>query len=127
MRRSRRGRLAAASYTGLALSVISALAVPALAHAASKSGGEDTATPHVDSAGLLPFGPPATVSVVPAAAPAPAPAPTTTSTTPPPAPPAPRGEVRALSTSVAYTAPQPGDPPDSDFDRLAQCESSSRW
>src|SRR4051812_35409728 len=124
MSRSRRGRLAAASYTGLALSVISALAVPALAPAASRSGGEDTATPHVDSAGLLPFGPPATVAVLPV--PAPAPAPTTPSpwVAPPAPPPAPRAEVRALSTGVAYTAPQPGDPPDSDFDRLAQCESS---
>src|SRR3954447_24018642 len=111
MSRSRRGRLAAASYTGLALSVISAVAVPALAHAASRSGGEDTATPHVDSARLLAFGPPATVAVLTAPAPDPAPPTTSTSVAPPAQPPAPRGEVRALSTGVAYTAPQPGDPP----------------
>ena len=50
----------------------------------------------------------------------PPPAPTTTSSTVP-------GTVRALSTGVAYTTPRPGDPPDSDFDRLAQCESGQRW
>lgn len=122
----RRGRLVAASYTGLALSVISAFAVPALAHAASASGpvGEDTS--YEDTAGLLPFGPPAPITaVLPAAAAAPTPAPLrssppTTSTSVP-------GTVRALSAGVAYTAPQPGDPPDADFDRLAQCESNDRW
>jgi hypothetical protein len=37
--------------------------------------------------------------------------------------------VHALSSgeAVTYTPPREGEPPDSDFDRLAQCESSSRW
>ena len=80
---SRRGRLAAASYTGLALSVLSALAVPALASALGTDGGHP-ATPHFNAAGLLPFGPPATMAILPAAAdaapaPTPAPAPSATS------------------------------------------------
>ena len=110
---SRRGRLAAASYAGLALSVASAIAVPALAAAASGPASEG---PHHLSLAAAPvlFGPPATIAVLPP------PPPVTTTTTVP-------GHVRALSTGVAYTTPQPGDPPDSDFDRLAQCESGQRW
>lgn len=38
-----------------------------------------------------------------------------------------RVEAHQSGTATVYHAPPPGDPPDSDFDRLAQCESTSRW
>jgi hypothetical protein len=124
---SRRGRLAAASYTGLALSVISAIAVPAVA-----ATGGDGSAPAEPPTYRLPA-PPAAIAFVappePVVAPTPPPPPTVSAPAPTAAPvPKAHGTVRALSAQpVAYTPPQPGDPPDSDFDRLAQCESSSRW
>ena len=118
---SRRGRLAAASYAGLTLSVLSALVIPAVAASA------DGDSPKHPAPSLLPAGPSAFAALLPAPEPLPALAPAPVAVAAAAVPAAPRVHALSASEPVPYTPPQEGEPPDSDFDRLAQCESGQRW
>jgi hypothetical protein len=118
---SKRGRLAAASYAGLSLSVLSALVIPAVAAAADHDD-----PPSGPATVLLPAGPPVFTAVLPAPEPLPAPAPPPAAAGPA-ARPSPRVVALSSGEAVTYTPPREGEPPDSDFDRLAQCESGQRW